>query len=140
MDKYCKYKAMPPLFSLLGTLYGGNGSSTFALPNLRGRVPIYCGTDYIQGKEGGEETHTLLMAEMPYHTHMVNASTSAVDQSSPKNATWGNFPAGYAASADATLNPAAIGNAGGGQPHDNMQPYLALNFCIAIQGIYPPRP
>lgn len=127
------------LFSLLGTLYGGNGSSTFALPDLRGKVPIYCGTSYIQGKAGGAETHTLLTGEMPQHTHTAHASASAVDVTSPKNATWGNFPAGYAASADTTLNAAAIGSAGGSQPHNNMQPYLALTFCIAVQGIYPPR-
>lgn len=127
------------LFSLLGTLYGGDGISTFALPDLRGKVPIYCGTSYIQGKAGGAETHTLLTSEMPYHTHIVNASTKLVDDTSPENASWGNFPAGYAASADTTLNAAAISSAGGSQPHNNMQPYLALTFCIAVQGIYPPR-
>ena len=128
------------LFSLLGTLYGGDGTSTFALPDLRGKAPVYGGTTYIQGKAAGEENHTLALSEMPEHTHIVSASTNAVDATSPKNATWANTAGGYAAAADAVLNPAAISIVGGNEPHNKMQPYLALNFCIATQGIYPPRP
>lgn len=132
-------KANIGLFSLLNTMYGGDGINTFALPDLRGRVPICCNATYIQGKADGHETHTLLRSEMPLHTHEVRASTKVVDTGSPTNAAWGKVPAGYAASANTLLHAAAIGQAGGSQPHNNMQPYMALTFCICTQGYYPPR-
>jgi microcystin-dependent protein len=128
------------LYSLLGVQYGGNGSTTFALPDLRGRVPVGSGSTYVAGQAAGEENHTLLVTEMPGHNHEVKASSAAVDVTSPKNATWGSFAEGYAASANTVLSPAAIGLAGSSAPHNNMQPYLALNFCIATSGIYPSRP
>lgn len=127
------------LFAVLGTIYGGNGTSNFQLPDLRGRVPVDAGTTYVQGKPAGEETHTLLTAEMPAHNHVPNAAAAAVSVTSPLNATWGTVSNTYQTGANATLAPAAIGGAGGGQPHPNMQPYLALNFCIAISGIFPPH-
>lgn len=134
------------LYSLLGTIYGGDGRTTFALPDLRGRTPIHVGASFQQGQRGGEETHTLSVAEMPQHTHQAKASADLGSSASPQNNLWaqvtstvGNLYAdpGQSAPTDALNNP--IANAGGGQPHDNLQPYLALNFCIALQGLFPSR-
>ncbi len=126
------------LFSLLGTNYGGNGQTTFALPNLQGRVPLHRGNGFNLAQTGGEETHTLTTQEMPVHTHTAQGTSSSADNTVPT----GNYLAAaqglYGAVADTTtLHPATISNAGGGQPHENMQPYLVLNFCIALQGIFP---
>jgi microcystin-dependent protein len=136
------------LFSLLGTTYGGDGKSTFALPNLAGRMPMHFGqgaglTPRDLGEQGGRETVTLLPTEIPAHTHTLNASTvggpSAVQ--SPANAVFGSSAAKpYVSGAvDGTLAAAAVGGAGAGQPHNNLPPYLAMNFIIALQGIFPPR-
>lgn len=127
------------LFSILGTTYGGDGKTNFNLPDLRGRVPIESGTTYVQGKADGEATHVLLTAEMPAHFHVAAAASGPVNTTSPAAATWGNFNNGYSATANAPLNPAAIASTGQGLPHPNMQPYLAMNFCIATVGIYPSR-
>lgn len=135
------------LFSLLGTYYGGNGVTTFALPDLRGRFPIGAGqgpglTDRVQGEAGGEENHTLLITEIPSHTHSVNVSSSIGTTDTPG----GNYLAQnsegineYAASSNSVMNAGSISNVGGNQPHNNMQPYLVLNWCIATQGIFPSR-
>jgi microcystin-dependent protein len=128
------------LFSLLGTTYGGDGRTTFALPNLQGRIPVHQGNSHSLGEAGGEQAHTLSVNETPVHTHTAYATTSAGDSPIPA----GNFLGGadnfYAPLANSTaLHPSTISNAGGGQAHDNMQPYLALNFCIALQGIFPSR-
>jgi microcystin-dependent protein len=135
------------LFSLLGTMYGGDGRVTFALPNLRGRIPMNFGqgpglTDRSQGEMGGEETVTLLSGQMPMHTHLPNAESGAGNNTSPAN----NFWAGssrrdltYTPTPTSTMSPDAIRAAGNNQPHDNMQPYLAVSFIIALQGIFPPR-
>jgi microcystin-dependent protein len=129
------------LFSLLGTTYGGNGTTTFALPNLQARVPLQAGQGFALGQSGGEQAHTLTTSETPGHTHPVVGATTAGNSPVPA----GNFLAAanqaYAplTSAATTLTPATVGNAGGAQAHDNMQPYLVLNFCIALQGIYPSR-
>lgn len=138
----CEGQPMPvqqnqALFAVLGTLYGGDGITTFNLPDLRGRVPLHAGATYVQGKPGGEVSHTLLSSEMPMHNHVASAATSPVSATSPANATWGALAGAYAPSPSATLNAAAIGVAGGNQPHANMQPYLALNLCIATSGIFP---
>jgi microcystin-dependent protein len=130
------------LFSLLGTQYGGNGQTTFALPDLRGRVPFHrvAGLDNV-GQAGGEESHALSQNAMPVHMHAVNATNTAGDQVSPA----GLVPAnpgvnGYAApGALVPLSPLTIGNTGGSQPHENRSPYLALNVCIALTGIFPSR-
>jgi microcystin-dependent protein len=127
------------LFSLLGTTYGGNGSTTFALPDLRGRVPIHVGSGHTLGEVGGEQAHTLSVAELPTHTHLVNASSSATGGSATAN---GNVLGGgnnvYRDSGPlTTLNPGTITNVGGSQAHLNMQPFLTLTFCIALQGIFP---
>jgi len=130
------------LFSLLGTAYGGDGRSTCAQPNLQGRVPISFGAGFTIGQRGGEESHTLLGGEMPAHQHLVNGSTAAASTLSPSGdflATTGDNPYAAEVSADVTLNNATITNTGGSQPHENRQPFLVLNVCIALQGIFPPR-
>jgi microcystin-dependent protein len=150
------------LFALLGTTYGGNGVTTFALPDLRGRAPISFGQggglqNYVLGQQGGIENETLALTEMPLHTHVIN--TSQVTATLPcKNAVAqqrgpsGNVPAIEASGVTATYSSAAAdssgstgaivptlsaGNTGGGQAHANLQPYTVLNYCIALQGIFP---
>ena len=127
------------LLSLLGTMYGGNGQTTFALPDLRGRGPMHVGGGFVQGQVGGEEFHTLTTSEMPQHIHFVQG----VNKPGRANAPGGNYLAagrgGYGDSVDAALAPATIGNTGGSQPHENRAPYAVLNFCIALQGIFPSR-
>jgi microcystin-dependent protein len=129
------------LFALIGTTYGGDGQRTFALPNLQGRTPIHAGDGYALGQAGGEPAHTLASAEMPGHTHTLAASTSATGGSaSPANAYLGggnNVYAAPTAGTLTTLTPASVSSVGGGQAHENRQPFLALTFCIALQGIFP---
>ena len=129
------------LFSLLGTTYGGNGTTTFGLPNLQGRVPMHVGGGLVQGQTAGEENHTLSISEMAAHTHPVTASGATVNQPSPGGMVWakGAQESGYAATVNAQMNPACVTNTGGSQPHENRMPFLVLNFCIAIQGIFPSR-
>jgi microcystin-dependent protein len=128
------------LFSLLGTTFGGNGQTTFALPNLQGRTPIEVGNGYFLGQSGGEQTHTLSVAELPGHTHTLNA-TSANPTATVPAGTLGYARSGtlmYGAAANlVAMSAQAVGNAGGSQPHLNMQPFLTLNFCIALQGTFP---
>lgn len=127
----------PALFSLLGTTYGGNGVQTFALPDLRGRTPFHMGSGFTQGEVAGVEAHTLTQNEMPAHSHSIGANAASADQSNPQNHYWANSGRSlYAGSANATMSPAG---AGGNQPHSNMPPYLVVNYCIAIQGIFPSR-
>ena len=144
------------LFALLGTTYGGNGQTTFALPNLQGRVPISFSTDgqYSLGQVGGEAAHTLAIPELPQHNHALMAdATTAADQctslatsssvlgkNSGKQTPSGSFNVALynAGAPDAILHPNVLGRSGA-QPHENMQPYLTLNFCIALQGIFPSR-
>jgi microcystin-dependent protein len=128
------------LFSLLGTTYGGNGQTTFALPDLRGRAPLHIGNGFTQGQAGGQEFHTVTISEMPAHNHFVNASNLADGTNS--NSPNGNFPANssvspYRTSFDTTLHPAEVTNLGGSQPHENRQPSLVVNFIIALQGVFP---
>ena len=137
------------LFSLLGTTFGGNGQTTFQLPDLRGRVPIHQGqgpglSNYSMGQAGGVEMVTLNIAEMPAHSHNLHANGAAGDTGSPINAIFANSGATdreYLASGQANVNmsASAISSAGGSQPHENRQPYLVVNYCIAIYGIYPSR-
>ena len=142
---FCNGQLLPinqnqALFSLLGTTYGGNGQTTFALPDLRGRAPAHMGNGLTEGQLVGEETHTLIMSEMPAHTHLASASSAAPDQGSPSGNEWASLASGYSSTApNTTLGPSAISNVGGSQPHANMQPYLVLNFVIALQGIFPSR-
>ena len=127
------------LFSLLGTTYGGNGQTTFALPDLRGAVPIHEGSGYTLGQKGGEQAHTLTMSEMPAHTHILNATTTNGTQTVPTGNLLAPTPSQLYHGPDnlVTLNPQTISNVGGSQAHQNMQPYLTLTFCIALIGIFP---
>ena len=137
------------LFSLLGTTYGGNGQTTFALPDLRGRVPMHVGqgsglTDRSLGEMSGAENHTLITNEMPQHTHSVNVSSAIANNRSPANNYLAmesqNRTSTYTSNApNATLNSSSVATSGGGQPHNNMQPFLVINFCIALEGIFPSR-
>jgi microcystin-dependent protein len=131
-----------PLFSLLGTNYGGDGRTTFALPDLRNSAPMHVdpthGTRNL-GEKGGEAAHTLLSSEVPRHTHVVSAFTTA-STSLPAGARWAALTQpGYAATPDTAMSAAAISNAGGSQPHQNMPPYLVITFAIATVGIFPSR-
>jgi microcystin-dependent protein len=128
------------LFSLLGTMYGGNGQTTFALPDLRGRVAVHVGAGLSQGQVFGEEAHTLVQSEMPAHTHSVRASSSNGNQSSPAGNVLAAALNQYHGAADlTTLPPATVTNVGGSQAHENRHPYLVLNWNIALQGIFPSR-
>lgn len=133
------------LFSLLGTMYGGNGQTNFALPNVRGRVPLHEGNGHTLGEAAGSTAVTINQQQMPTHTHFLTNNMAIVDantnatQGAPGGNNWANYgKAQWCTSApNAAMNPQAVGNVGGSQPHTNMQPYLALNFCIALQGIFP---
>lgn len=127
------------LFALLGTTYGGNGQTNFALPDFRGRTPIHVGAGHTLGERGGEQAHALSVAEIPAHAHGVTASTDAGDQQIPTNRlpAKANLPAYTAAENLAPMSGSAVANTGGGQAHPNMQPFLTISFCIALQGIFP---
>lgn len=147
---FCNGQLLPinqnqALFSLLGTTYGGNGTTTFALPNLQGRVPLHFGTgpggNYDLGQAGGTEAHTLTVNETPAHSHTMSAvATPAAGQRSLS----GNMPGTpsfnlYAATPSTTMATQSMTNTGGNQPHANLQPYTVISFCIALQGIFPSR-
>jgi len=136
------------LYSLLGTTYGGDGRTSFGLPDLRGRTPIHVGRSnggpfHSEGQKSGEETHTLSAAEMPDHDHVAQASSANANQ----NSTQGNLPAaalnlyipGAGSPARQPISSSTVTNVGGSQSHENMQPYLAINFCIALRGLFPSR-
>jgi microcystin-dependent protein len=131
-----------PLFSLFGTMYGGNGQTTFALPDLRGRTPIHLGAGFTQGQAGGQEFHTVTMSEMPAHTHFVTASSlgpaALPGGGDPTNSYWtdsGNN--NYSNAPDSSMNPSSVTNVGGSQAHENRQPFLVVNFCVALIGAFP---
>ncbi len=156
---FCNGQLLPisrntALFSLLGTTYGGDGKSTFALPNLQGSAALHAGIgagpglqDYTLGEVGGTPNVTLLTTEIPSHTHQAVASSAGADQASPTGNVWAVSGSRrtttnvYAStSSPAPMNPLVLNIAGGSLPHNNMHPYLALNFCIALQGVFPARP
>jgi microcystin-dependent protein len=137
------------LFSLLGTTFGGDGRVTFGLPDLRGRVPIHQGqgpglTNRTMGEVSGQENHTLISTEMPMHNHLLMGFQNTGDQALPQsNIIAGSNQTGVSnftnVAPNTTMSPQSIGLAGGSQPHNNMQPYLVINFCIALEGIFPSR-
>jgi microcystin-dependent protein len=130
------------LFSLLGTQYGGNGTTNFSLPDLQARVPVHVGSNSVQGQSGGEAAHALTGVEIPGHTHGVAVATGTGTSINPNGAHWAgikNVNPYSTASPSTTLGPSAIGNSGQGQPHDNMPPVLVVNYIIALVGIFPPR-
>jgi microcystin-dependent protein len=128
------------LFSLLGTTFGGDGRVNFALPDLRARTPIHVGSGHTLGERGGEQAHTISIAEIPTHYHTASASLATTGATPVPTNNYLAAPSGklYAAPAQlVALNPASVTNAGGSQAHLNMQPFLTLSFCIALQGIFP---
>jgi microcystin-dependent protein len=134
------------LFALLGTTFGGNGQTTFALPDLRDKVPIHVGNGHVLGEHAGEQFHTLTVSELPSHLHLfttanhaVVSATAKADNASPAGRYWANNGKNaYSNSAgNATMASGTVGNSGGSQPHTNLQPLLTLNYCIALVGIFP---
>lgn len=148
---FCDGQVLPisqntALFSLLGTTYGGDGKSTFALPDLQGCAPLHPGQGpglslYDLGQTGGVETVTLLTQEMPAHAHQAQGLGAVSNLPDPAGNSWGRSAANpYFNQQNGQMSPLALSLTGGGLPHNNMQPYLTLNFCIAMQGVFPPRP
>ncbi|ERR1035437_11020199 len=142
----CNGQLMPinqnqALFSLLGTTYGGDGRVNFGLPNLQGNTPIHTGNGHTLGERGGEQAHTLSISETPTHTHALNATTVPANQSAPGPTKLLAQSAGAALYSGASnlqaMSSGALTNTGGSQAHLNMQPFLVLTFCIALQGIFP---
>jgi microcystin-dependent protein len=128
------------LFALLGTTFGGDGRVNFGLPDFRGRTPIHVGSGHTLGERGGEQAHTLSIAELPTHVHSARASAADGSQVVPGGALLARAAPADPYVAPATpvvMNPASVANVGGSQAHQNMQPYLTLSFCIALQGIFP---
>ena len=131
------------LFSLLGTTYGGDGRVNFGLPNLQGNVPIHMGQGFTLGQRGGEQGHTLSIAEIPTHIHVASGVNVGASTSDPTNALLSQPSQALGSvylsppTALGAMNPQSIGNVGGSQAHLNMQPFLVLSFCIALQGIFP---
>jgi microcystin-dependent protein len=129
------------LFSLLGTTYGGDGRVNFALPDLRARVPIHVGSGHTLGERGGEQAHTLSIAELPTHVHIASAVNDSAITGDPTNAFFAQPSTAlgtvYGAPPNVATNPGSVGNTGGSQAHLNMQPFLCLSYCIALQGIFP---
>jgi microcystin-dependent protein len=131
------------LFSLLGTTFGGDGRVNFGLPDLRGQTPIHVGSGHTLGEKGGEQAHTLSIAELTQHVHVANATSVQADQNSNSAApsrvlAQSNFSFAWGPGSNfQAMDPGELGNAGGSQAHLNMQPFLTLSFCIALQGIFP---
>jgi microcystin-dependent protein len=131
------------LYTILGKAFGGDGKVTFGLPNLQGSVPVHPAQGDIVGTKNGEATHTLTINEMPAHAHQASGGSDAT-QASPAGNAWGTqitapVVNSYASTSNDTMSPGALANAGGNQGHSNMQPYLTINYCIALQGIWPPK-
>jgi microcystin-dependent protein len=141
---FCEGQLLPisqyeTLFNLIGTTYGGDGQSTFALPDQRGRIPLHFGNGFTLAENGGVETVTLTVAQIPAHTHAMLASNDVPTQSTPAAQVSGQAAAKIyrAGTASIALNPNAVGSTGGSQPHNNFQPYLCIDFIISLFGIFP---
>jgi microcystin-dependent protein len=129
----------PALFQLIGTTYGGDGQTTFALPDLRSRVPVHVGPGFALGQSGGVETVTLTTSQIPAHSHVPQATIPSGTAPGPANTVWAQSSLNqFSPNAPGTnLDPGALGTAGGSQPHDNMVPFLAVNFILSLFGIFP---
>jgi microcystin-dependent protein len=144
---FCNGQLLPinqnqALFSILGTTFGGDGRVNFALPDFRGRVPVHVGSGFVLGQQAGEEAHTITQSEMPAHVHQVQATSDAGTTGAPAAnllATISTKAYGTVGNNLTTLQPGTVTNTGGSQPHQNMQPYLTLNFIISLGGIFPSR-
>jgi microcystin-dependent protein len=146
---FCNGQLLPinqnqALFSILGTTYGGNGTVNFALPDLQGRVPVHVGQGITLGQRAGEAAHTLNISELPAHNHPVASSPELTNSSDPAGRVVAARPRGgmniYATPPTSTaMSAASVAATGGGQPHENLMPYLVLNYVIALQGIFPSR-
>jgi microcystin-dependent protein len=140
---FCNGQLLPinqnqALFSLLGTTYGGDGRVNFGLPNLQGRTPMHMGDGHTLGELGGEQNHTLSISEIPTHTHTWGATNTVANAPNPTSNVLGGAAEYNASGSNAVaMYPGVLSSVGGSQPHLNMQPYLTLNFCIALQGIFP---
>jgi microcystin-dependent protein len=130
----------PTLFQLIGTTYGGDGINNFALPNLQSRVPVHAGPAFALGQSGGVETVTLTTSQIPAHSHVPQCTSGAGTQASPASGDWASPSAGTIytdAAPSLVMDPAALGSAGGSQPHDNMIPFLVINFILSLFGVFP---
>jgi len=141
---FCNGQQLPitqyeALFNLIGTTYGGNGTTTFALPDLQGRIPLHVGPGFIQGQLGGEEVHTLNVQEIPSHSHALIGMGQGTTNAAPGNVYAGGGLAAYKAATGGTMNVAVVQNNSGGQPHDNMMPFLVVSFIISLFGVFPSR-
>lgn len=142
---FCDGQVLPihqnqALYSILGTTYGGNGQTTFALPDLRGRVPVQPWNSITLGQHGGEEGHALTALEMPPHNHLAQGSLDSATSSNPDGNVWASAgTALYSQSINAYMSSSALASTGKSLPHNNMQPYTVLNYCIALEGIFPSR-
>jgi microcystin-dependent protein len=128
------------LFQLIGTTYGGDGQNTFALPNLQSRVPVHVGPGFAQGQSGGVETVTLTTSQIPAHSHVPQGFNQTGNADAPLNSLWANSGGAtiYSSAApNQAMAPAAIGSSGGSQPHDNMLPFLCINFILSLFGVFP---
>jgi microcystin-dependent protein len=125
------------LFNLIGTTYGGDGVSTFALPDLQGRIPLHVGPGFVQGQKAGEENHTLIVQEIPQHTHNLMGMGQGTTTSVAGNLYGGGGLKAYKAATGGTMHPAVVKNNSGGQSHDNMMPFGVVSFIIALFGVYP---
>jgi microcystin-dependent protein len=142
---FCNGQLLPinqnqALFSILGTVYGGDGRTTFGLPNFQSKLPLHQGNGFTLGQQGGEAAHTLTINEMPAHNHPAQGQSAAAPTTgtTPASSVWANSGQNpFAPAPDTSMSPAAVSNNGGSQPHNNESPYLVLNFIIALVGIFP---
>ena len=142
--QFCEGQLLPiseneTLFQLIGTTYGGDGESTFALPDLRGRIPINEGNGFVLAETGGAEEITLTVQQIPAHSHPALATTNAGTSAEPQGRVWANSPGArqYSTTQAGSMEPQAAGSVGGSQPHTNLQPYLCVDFIISLFGIFP---